>query len=36
MPEVTSYAPGTPSWVDLSTTDAEGALSILRRPLRMG
>ncbi len=27
MPEITSYAPGTPSWVDLSTTDAEGALT---------
>ena len=27
MPQVTSYAPGTPSWVDLSTTDVEGALA---------
>jgi predicted enzyme related to lactoylglutathione lyase len=27
MPQVTSYAPGTPSWIDLSTTDAEGALA---------
>ena len=27
MPEVTSYAQGTPSWIDLSTTDAEGALA---------
>lgn len=26
MPERTSYEPGTPSWVDLSTTDLEGAL----------
>jgi len=25
MPEVTSYAPGTPSWVDLLTSDPEGA-----------
>lgn len=25
MPEVTEYAPGTPSWVDLATTDVEGA-----------
>ena len=27
MPEVTSYAPGTPSWAELSTTDEKGALS---------
>ena len=27
MPEVTSYAPGTPSWNELSTTDEAGALS---------
>ena len=27
MPDVTSYAQGTPSWIDLSTTDAEGALA---------
>ena len=27
MPEVTSYAPGTPSWAELSTTDEAGALS---------
>ncbi len=27
MPEITSYAPGTPSWVDLSTTDEKGALA---------
>ena len=27
MPEVTSYAPGAPSWAELSTTDDEGALS---------
>ena len=27
MPEVTSYAPGTPSWSELSTTDEAGALS---------
>jgi predicted enzyme related to lactoylglutathione lyase len=26
MPERTSYDPGTPSWVDLTTTDLEGAL----------
>ena len=26
MPERTSYEPGTPSWVDLSTTDLDGAL----------
>ena len=25
MPERTSYEPGTPSWMDLSTTDPEGA-----------
>lgn len=27
MPEVTSYAPGTPSWSELSTTDEAGALA---------
>ena len=27
MPEVTSYAPGAPSWAELSTTDESGALS---------
>ena len=27
MPEVTSYAQGTPSWIDLSTTDVERALA---------
>ena len=27
MPEITSYAPGTPSWVDLSTPDDKGALA---------
>lgn len=27
MPEVTSYAPGTPSWADLSTSDESGALA---------
>ncbi len=27
MPEVTSYAPGAPSWVELSTTDEDGALA---------
>ena len=27
MPEVTSHAPGTPSWFELSTTDDEGALA---------
>ena len=27
MPEVTSHAPGAPSWADLSTSDAAGALS---------
>lgn len=26
MPEVTSHAPGTPSWFELSTTDEKGAL----------
>ncbi len=25
MPQVSEYAPGTPSWVDLATTDVEGA-----------
>src|SRR5918992_3696816 len=25
MPEVTKYAPGTPSWVDLGTSDPESA-----------
>lgn len=27
MPELTSYAPGTPCWIDLSTTDPEAARS---------
>ena len=27
MPKVTKYAPGTPSWADLSTTDDTGAVS---------
>jgi predicted enzyme related to lactoylglutathione lyase len=27
MPERTGYAPGTPNWVDLGTTDVEGAKS---------
>ena len=27
MPEVTAYAPGTPSWAELSTTDEAGALA---------
>ena len=27
MPEVTSHAPGAPSWFELSTTDEKGALS---------
>ena len=27
MPEVTSHAPGAPSWSELSTTDEAGALS---------
>lgn len=27
MPEVTSHAPGTPSWADLATSDAAGALA---------
>lgn len=27
MPDVTSHAPGTPSWFELSTTDDEGALA---------
>jgi len=31
MPTMTSYAPGTPSWVDLGTTDAEGAREFYRR-----
>ena len=26
MPEVTSHAPGTPSWFELSTTDETGAM----------
>ena len=25
MPERTQYAPGTPSWIDLQTTDQDGA-----------
>jgi len=25
MSEFTSYAPGTPSWIDLATTDPDGA-----------
>ena len=27
MPDVTGYTQGTPSWIDLSTTDTEGALA---------
>lgn len=27
MPEITSYVQGTPSWVDLATTDEKGALA---------
>lgn len=27
MAEITSYAPGTPSWVDLGTTDLEGTIA---------
>ena len=27
MPEVTAHAPGAPSWAELSTTDADGALA---------
>ena len=27
MQEVTRHAPGTPSWLELSTTDDEGALA---------
>lgn len=27
MPEMTSYPPGTPSWVDLATTDLDAAVS---------
>lgn len=27
MPEVTAYAPGTPSWVELSTNDAAGTVA---------
>ena len=26
MPEVTSHAPGTPSWFELSTNDENGAI----------
>ncbi|MEP6463111.1 MAG: VOC family protein [Frankiaceae bacterium] len=31
MPQITSYEPGTPSWVDLGTTDTEAARSFYRR-----
>ncbi|MBW3601443.1 MAG: VOC family protein [Actinobacteria bacterium] len=31
MAEVSSYAPGTPSWVDLATSDPEGARSFYGR-----
>lgn len=31
MPQVTSYQPGTPSWVDLGTTDTEAARSFYGR-----
>jgi len=30
MPEVTSYAPGAPCWVDLATSDPEGARAFYR------
>lgn len=33
MPQVTSYEPGTPSWVDLGTTDTDGAREFYRRLL---
>ena len=36
MPEITSYAPGAPSWVDLSTTDDKEALGFLWRSVQMG
>ena len=36
MPERTKYAPGTPSWVDLQTTDQAGAKIVLQRAVRLG
>ena len=36
MPERDGYAPGTPSWVDLSTPDVEAAKRLLRRAVRLG
>ena len=31
----TTYTPGTPCWVDLTTTDVEGAKRVLRRGVRL-
>ena len=36
MGKRTSYAPGTLSWVELSTTDLDAAKELLRRALRLG
>ena len=36
MSERTSYAPGTPCWVDLATPDLEAAAELLRRAVRLG
>ena len=36
MSERTSYAPGTPCWVDLATPDIEAARGLLRRAARLG
>ena len=33
--ERTSYAPGTPSWVDLGSPDPDGCGRVLRRPVRL-
>ena len=36
MPDRTSHEPGTISWSDLATTDADGREGVLRRPVRLG
>ena len=36
MPERTQYAPGTPSWVDLQTSDPGRRQDVLRRAVRLG
>ena len=36
MPDRTSHEPGTISWTDLATTDADGREGVLRRAVRLG